>query len=187
MQKFYADAFFSSPPKILGLNLKPLTLGHAFVLLAIESPYITDRKEPEIGDLFAAVWICSHDWTESRDSLVADTFKTDCITWCNTQADLTEPDPDIKSFRNYLETYMQVAPRYETFIKNGEPVNPSRKSVRVPWPLAAAWVLMSRMSEDVAWNMPIVKAFAYLAADSMFDETLIVDDGESEETPDGNS
>lgn len=187
MQKFYADAFFSGTTKIMGLELKPLSLGHALVLSAVESPYIDYKRLPNFGDFVAAVWICSRPWTYARDALVADTFKTDCSTWLTTQADINESTADVKALSDYLETYLQVAPRYDTHIKNGQPVGATAKSVRVPWPLAAAWTLMGKMSEEQAWNTPIVRAFAYLAADSMYDDTLIVDEIEEEETADGNS
>jgi len=186
MQKFYADAFFSGTTKIMGLELKPLTLGHALVLSAIESPYITATKPPNFGDFVALVWICSRDWTESRDALVADTFKVDCAKWLNTQANLDESNADVKALTDYLETYLQVAPRYESRIKNGEVVGACTKPVRVPWPLAAAWTLMGKMTEEQAWTTPVARAFAYLAAESMYDDTLMTEEPE-EETADGNS
>jgi hypothetical protein len=184
MQKFYADAFIAGTPKVLGLDLQPLTLGHAFILLAIDSPYITDKPGASVGDLLAAVWICSREWTCARKSLIDDTFKRDCLEWSNNHADLSASEESVKAFSDYRETYLQTAPRYDEVIKNGQPISANRKSARVPWPLALAWLLMTKMSEAEAWNTPTVRAFAYSAADSMFDESLIVDDGE--ETPDGN-
>jgi len=180
MQKFYADAFFASTPKVLGLDLQPLTLGHAFTLLAIESPYITGSKIPQIDDFLAAVWICSQSWTVARDKLVANTFGDEVVAWGNKQGELKNPTETIKAFSDYLETYLQVAPRYDSHIVNGQEVGVAGKSVRVPWPLAAAWLLMARMSETEAWNTPTVRAFAYIAADNAYDDSLIPDISEPE-------
>lgn len=58
-------------PVILGLRLRPLTLGHQFLLLSLESPFVAASREVDIPDLFAAIFLCAQDWRKAERSLRA--------------------------------------------------------------------------------------------------------------------
>lgn len=47
--------------RILGLELKPLSLGHVHLLEAIESPFLFGGQQ-DLEDLVAGVFICSRGW-----------------------------------------------------------------------------------------------------------------------------
>ena len=56
-------------PFVFRHQLIPLTLGHLFLLEAIESPIIADRGEITLADIGAAVFICSHNHDKSAKKL----------------------------------------------------------------------------------------------------------------------
>jgi hypothetical protein len=55
---FYAAAH--EKPHVLGLRQSEFTVGHARLLWEIQSPYMTYEREPSLGDLILAAFICHH-------------------------------------------------------------------------------------------------------------------------------
>ncbi len=51
---------------VLGLQLHPFTLGHLFLLIERESPYVTEGREFDWPDFFAAVFLCSAPAADAR-------------------------------------------------------------------------------------------------------------------------
>ena len=64
---FY-KACLPEPVRVLGFNLRPLSLGHLILLHRIESPFVSNA-EPEIADLASAVLICALSYQEAVDSI----------------------------------------------------------------------------------------------------------------------
>ncbi len=51
-----------NPPRILGLQLKPYSLGHDLILTALENKFL--EADRSIDDLFIGVFVCSQSWSE---------------------------------------------------------------------------------------------------------------------------
>lgn len=57
-----ARAALPAPVRILGLVLRPYSVGHELFLIRETS----EHAAPGIGELCRAVWICAHTWDENR-------------------------------------------------------------------------------------------------------------------------
>lgn len=69
-------------PIVFRQRLKPLTLGHLFLLEAIESPLIGQREAPlSFSDIGAAVFVCAHDHETSRRKFQSWTFPIFVRIW----------------------------------------------------------------------------------------------------------
>lgn len=66
-------AFFNTaaenPPRVLRLRLRPLTLGHIYVLNCVESPFVSEHGEITEADFFIAVFVCSQKWQDAERAL----------------------------------------------------------------------------------------------------------------------
>jgi len=59
-----------SAPRILGLQLQTLTVGHLQLLLATGSPFaVPARDSLTLGDFFHAVYLCAEPWREADRNL----------------------------------------------------------------------------------------------------------------------
>lgn len=56
-------------PLIFGLRMRPLTLGHQFLLLSLQSPLLDVDQPMTEGDFLSAIFICSQDWRAAERSL----------------------------------------------------------------------------------------------------------------------
>lgn len=70
----YLQALLPRSCRVLGVRLRPFSIGHALLLHAIASPFdrcarTNDRRPAGLGDLMAAVWICSHSWASGADGV----------------------------------------------------------------------------------------------------------------------
>ena len=56
----YFDAAYPEPWQVLGVNLKPFSLGHYIKLYRLGCAYVADEtKQPTLGDLVLGVAVCS--------------------------------------------------------------------------------------------------------------------------------
>ena len=60
MDTLAAEAFLNAAHRIYGLRMRPLSLGHAFTLEALDSPFFHGKLGTE-QELRLAAWICAHD------------------------------------------------------------------------------------------------------------------------------
>ena len=162
---------------VLGRKLRPLCLGHAYLLLAIGSPYLCAGGVRALRDLITAAWICSQEWDTARDQIVAGIPAEKIQKWGR---ELGEFDlaRETAAMEDYVSVYSSTPPRGEIVTSEGIK---KRRAWAVPWPLGMAWTLMERVSEDRAWSMPLSLAMAYsaAAADCSGDDSLL---SEVEET-----
>jgi hypothetical protein len=64
-ERAYIDAAIPEPFTILGLRLRPLSIGHLILLHRLESPFVVSSAPGatiSIGDLALACLVCSKDW-----------------------------------------------------------------------------------------------------------------------------
>lgn len=195
MQKFYADAFFHRPPIVMGLQLQPLSLGHALILYTVASPCIllpADRPPLNFDQALPGIWICSKPWTDVRLSMVSGTWKEELGNWAKTlkeplsAAEIDGPEKwkggaleslvnDLQLFEKYLSVYVQIPPSGEV-MKDGKLVE--GRPCHVPWPLSVTWRLMERMEKETVLALPLPEAFAWhaCARDAAGDESLLSED-----------
>jgi len=70
MPAWYANALWPDPVRCCGIRLRPLTLGHALLLQRIGSPFAReDGAGAGLGDLIAAVYVCSRSWRRAARGL----------------------------------------------------------------------------------------------------------------------
>lgn len=101
--------------KAFSLAMKPLQLGHLFLLEAIGSPILVSPDTLELADILLAVWICSNSWAESRNSLKSKTLAEMIYEWGKEWGE-SKPESveaESKAFFNYLQHYMKAPPRWE--------------------------------------------------------------------------
>lgn len=155
MLPLWTNALTTVPPVILGRRLKPFSLGHYAVLMAIESPL---RQGPvqtrDPSALAVAAWICSMDATEVAgvDPAAAQALFED---WARDQA----ATADWKAQERALITYIGEQSRYpEMFTPEGG------RNYSSPVPvfahIHATLVLDGHQDWRVAWNMPIAQAIS---------------------------
>lgn len=180
MQQFYADAFLSKPPIVFGRQLLPFTLGHWFLLLACNSPFVVGGKI-KFSDLIFATWACSQPsgmphGDGMRSQILDNTFKTECEKWGQSFKNIGYTVHE-EALREYFKVYMQFPPRGEYCDGDGEQ---KRRCCRVPYPLAFVWRIAPVIGIKEAWNIPSTQALAYHAAacDSDGDKTLISEEEE---------
>lgn len=68
-----ADAFHEAaipePWTILGIRLRPLSLGHIIILNRIESPFVFPGREPAVNDLITGILLCSMTYEQGASAL----------------------------------------------------------------------------------------------------------------------
>ena len=161
--------------KAFSLPLKPLTLGHLFLLESIASPILIAPDTIELADILLAVWICSQSWAAARDSLKDKALAELVFEW-GKEWGRNKPESvesETKQFGNYLSHYMKSPPRWETGEANGKS--------KTPWQLFLITSLQKELgiSEIDAWNLEVNKAYTYFATISEAyygDESLVAED-----------
>ena len=63
--KHYAEAALPNPVSVLGVRLRPFSLGHVILMKKYDMPWVSDKEElPSIWALIFGVFICSQSWSE---------------------------------------------------------------------------------------------------------------------------
>lgn len=117
----------------LGLRLKPLSLGHVFLLLEHESPYLSNQPVT-CADLMLAAFICSDRYDESINNLKSSWRKF--VFW-------------LLSKRRWDWQHEQIV--FETYLMTGLSLPEVRTSeanqtISAPWPYILLAKLMSEFS-----------------------------------------
>lgn len=159
MQAAYAATVLAEPLVVIGKRLEPFSVGHAHILEAIGSPFMTGEKV-EFTDFVLAVWVCSRiAFSESRFLLpTTEAAEKECRKWgiefggCDFVSELAK-------FNDYLASHSLSPKRW----KKG-----AESALRVPWTLAVFWRIcggrLNSASESFAWNLPLPFAISYNAA-----------------------
>lgn len=162
LNETFLDAHLPEPFRILGLTLKPFSLGHITILKRIESPYITGEASEFLpADLTAAVLICAHDWEGGKALLNQRNLAFEVFKWMrrlnrphSLWKRLFGPREKIdwpekaKLFQRYLEQGLDT-PEYSYDAERSRGVNaPVEHQVRV------ALMAGMHLSEDEVMNRP---------------------------------
>lgn len=168
MDRVFLQAAMATPPTVLGVRLRPLSIGHAYLLRAIGSPF-TVGGSVDRTDLAAAVLICSRGWHAGRALLMGEHGGLETAAYrlgesVQTQtADMPEDEreawfrAELDRFDDYLELYREIPEHYTTG---------NEKSYRGPWEWHAVRMLCQNglaRSKTQAWNTPLNEAMCWRA------------------------
>lgn len=185
MQDAYWKAFLAEPVTVLGVQLRPFSLGHSLLLDVYESPFCKGGAVT-LTELVFAVWICSRKFQDAIDDIHKDQFDKECRRWgrkCR-RADFNR---EMEVFDQYVSEHSQCPRRWDT---------PGKKSggPRVPWQLAMFWNLCRGQIDESLWDLPLGRAIVYSATrltsegdqDFVSDEEWeFISDGKSEDSGEG--
>lgn len=151
------------PGVILRKKMQDFTVGHAFLLEALESPFMLGGMV-HFNDLVVAALICSMPFSKAREYLMRPLFKMQRDVqrwgfWCRIRG--LNISQEMEKMRDYISSYHDMAEPYK---KKGSRTHKSAlpESVRV------AWCLMERLTEDEAWNCPMARALSYFTAQAEY-------------------
>jgi hypothetical protein len=153
MDALAAESFLNAPHKVCGLWMRPLSLGHAFALEAIESPFYHGQLGSE-ADLRLAAWICS------RPPLALPQMNGwRCRLWKCRKIDFAA---EVVRWKTYVADYCAPPQLWNKAPKAGEE---RREPSAIPSGIATVVRLMRLgMSEAQAWATPVGAATWYEAA-----------------------
>ncbi len=165
MQSVYLNGLTSlcSPPTpvVMGVRLRPFSLGHSVLLEAVESPYMSDAQSVDSGDLALAVWICSHTYEDASAALNSDDprIKKAFMRWGKRWSRRGVFLDELDTFTAYLNYYADAPTRWESDDSN---------ELRVPW----QWAMLNTLCGGVAdpalhsrvLNMPLNSAICQACA-----------------------
>lgn len=147
------------PPKCLGLQLLPFSLGHVDLLTAIEHPVVlagVNQLSP--ADVAAAAWICSHDYENGarlyRSGRAARELRRLGLKW---GARMSGFQAQRETLLEYLTTYFMTPPRWD-------PKTPPQPVI--PWHLSVFAAIQRdlKYTPSELWNMPLPRALELFAA-----------------------
>ena len=175
MDQVFQTAFLlPTPPRVLGRQLLPFSLGHSLTLESISSPVLRDG-ECLPGDLAVAVWVCSRKAARLlrnfNPAVVLEEFKawgraTDAVTCA----------AELETFRAYLRAYIVTPARWDA--------EGPRRELRAPWQYTIVNALRQHLhcSDVAAWDTPVIKALADYATlgEALGDESLMTEQERAE-------
>ncbi len=155
MDALAAEAFLNAQHRVYGLRLLPLSVGHAFVLEALGSPFFHGKCGTP-SQLRMAAWLCS------RPPLTIpnmDTFAVGFWKWRTRYSSFLK---ECENWQSYVADYAAAPQMWSKTPKAGEKeIVPSR----IPNTLTTVIRLMRLgMSESQAWATPVGVASWYEAA-----------------------
>jgi hypothetical protein len=160
MQLPYAYALLAIPPKVLGRQLMPLTLGHCWILDTLQSPIIKGGSI-NLDDILLAVIICSLPWLEALDIIQYDKLESKAL-----ELGSSVIESDIEQAKQQLLKYVS----YYATCPERQDNKSDRLGVVVPWYFCLCISLLRLgFSEEKAWSCEVGKALCYQAAASYMD------------------
>lgn len=148
--------------RCLGLRLRPLTLGHVFLLFRFQSPFVAGGDTPTRGDLVLAAFICALPWRESEKKLSSFWLAWFMRYWgfCARKLDF---ENECDGFNHYLGESL-TGPKVKTNPLDSQP----EARFATPWPfmVLARLAREFHMSRDAAMDIPLIEATALFTANA---------------------
>ncbi len=138
MDKAFLASRVSSKPRILGLKLLPLSLGHRLILERAGSPFVTGQS-PGVIDVIFAVLVCSMTFEQASEYLDKPEFGNKIKKWVKGLRKVNFLDK-LQEFQRYWY-YGNLVPEYTTTEEDESSGNWSG----TPWPQRLKIVLMSEL------------------------------------------
>ena len=178
------DPWFQSvmlcPPRILGRQLRPLSLGHVYILRKLDNPYIVVQGRKTTQAFLAALMICGQTMQQNRDWLAS--METGWgqrkLKWWAWWINHWRQWFVVASlnFEQYLSDYTETPEHWEEV---GDSGNPTHKGLRAPWEFHVHRILCQvyHMHPDEAWDCSLNLARAYFDcwAESNGDDSLVTE------------
>ena len=144
-------------PVVMGLTLRPFSLGHSVLLEAIDSPFVIGGGV-SLSDLSLSAWICSKTYEAASVALLSGDQEKPFKKWGHKWAKRGDFSKELEMFRVYIRHYSKAPEQWQT----------ESKPSAIPW----QWHLLNALSGGVAdpqlhsriLNMPINAAVCQYAA-----------------------
>lgn len=149
-------------PRVLGLRLAPLTVGHLQLLLSLESPFAGIDRDPTPDDFFTAVFVCSRPFRESDRNLSKWWLPWFFRFWAWRVKHLgLVLGVELSRFRTWFEAQVAM-PEFRAPPEQGL----QTRSAGAPGPYIRTLFLMTvlRFNQDEALDCPVARANALYAA-----------------------
>ena len=174
MHSAYQKAFVLGPHRVMGFNLLPFSIGHAYLLDVLDCPW--ERPgEMTLADLAIAVRICAKDWAGGRRLI----FRGGKGRWgLRALPSLLRGWPrEALKFAEYVNECCEVPGRWEQS-SGGSFEN----KLRMPWQLGIFRRLSAALPPSCwaeIWDLPICTAFVVDAAANVTDSSLMSEEEEA--------
>jgi hypothetical protein len=165
MNPVFINGLFAAPPAVAGVQLVPLTLGHALLLDIIGNYALVLRdnadkpREPSSEELAVALWVCSKTWNEAMDGVQCMDLSRELKEWTALVSKQDRADV-LKVWAFYVQMYFVFAEAWidtEARAKRRPPITPWEYQV-------ASSLIRNGHPEDRVWNMVLPLAMAYFTA-----------------------
>jgi len=169
IQQCYINGLEKQSFECLGLQLQPLTLGHVWLLMTLESPLLENDEDMNFADLSVAAFVCGHETYIEAKSELENATEESFAAWGET-CDIKNIGDERKLFKTYLDYYTEAP------MRNDENSGYSK----CPWPWLYSWILLRDgvvKTQTEAWNTICSDAFAWNACRCAYsnDENLMND------------
>lgn len=174
MDRAFVNAIDLRPPVVLGLQLKPLALGHVMVLYAIDSPFFAEGRL-DVFALSAAVYVCSNQASAFFGKGLTPPDRKTIQKWARACGSAKmDYAAETKRFVKYIEAYLEHP---ENWTDDGG------KKPRAPWPFTIAFALINQahFTEPAALDEPVNRAMCWYACLGEVNGNEIVTDAENAE------
>lgn len=154
MQSVYKSAILTPSHKVLSKNLKPLSLGHIYLLYALENKIILG-VDPDLEDIISLVYVCSRRYKQVKRYIETGLWEQDVSRW-GSQADIEGWDKVQADIDMYLSYYLQAP---ETWDDNDK----QNSKIGSHWLISLITSLMEylHLQEDEILDMPVSRALSY--------------------------
>lgn len=179
MDRVFMQAVLSPAPVIMGIQLRPMSVGHSYLLAAVQSPFAVGGKVDR-ADLATAVIICAHDWDAGRallfgeDGRLAEESSDLGEIVHEITADMTDAERDewFTSELDAFDRYMEIARDIPDHFSNGQ-----ERSYRAPWEWHAVRLMCQNglaADRSAAWNTPLNEAMCWrsVVVEHMGDDSI---------------
>lgn len=144
----FFQAAYCQPPKVLGVQLRPLSLAHVLLLEGIGNSFLR-RHTGTRADLFSAVLVCSRTMEENGRVLFGGKLPLWRLIWWAIRWPESKIGVERDTFCQYLADYTNCPEHWES--------ESDGKGFRAPCQYHFAMIMAREfgMTWDQAWNAPV--------------------------------
>ncbi len=149
-ERLLSEAALPAPTVVLGLLMRPYSLGHELFLIREQSSVLNpDDVLPD--DLARAAFICSNTWAENK-RIHTDWLTGLKLTLLKRKITPLNLEPEVEAIREYISRAMSVLPVSE-IIKPGQ-TESRPQGTPILLRLVQFLMLKLRLTEEQAWDYP---------------------------------
>ena len=173
----YLHSIIPEPVTILGQDLRPFSLGHYLLLTRLDCAFVSEDKEPLLGDLLLGLLVCGNTFEGAQELLRRGERGEDIKAWAENVGEF-EADEKAKLFAEYINAALAM-PKF--WVKPGE--SSGGEKAGAPWPQAMRVKLISEggFTPTAVMNQPLGQTWwDYLTLNELKGALKINDDTTSE-------